>query len=105
MRKSVVPDREEVVLSPSDQRKYEYYFLEAVRLEQQGHYDEAYEMLRHCLSLCPTAPSALFKMANYHFALNQKEQAAAALLAAVKGAPDNYWYKQNLAAYYQSNQE
>ena len=37
MRKSVVPDREEVVLSPSDQRKYEYYFLEAVRLEQQGH--------------------------------------------------------------------
>lgn len=105
MRKSVVPDREEVVLSPSDQRKYEYYFLEAVRLEQQGHYDEAYEILRHCLSLCPTAPSALFKMANYHFALNQKEQAAAALLAAVKGAPDNYWYKQNLAAYYQSNQE
>lgn len=105
VRKGIVPNKEEVVLSISDQRKYEYYFLEALRLEKLGHYDEAYEMLQHCLSVCPTAPSALYKMANYHFALGQKEKAAEALLQAVKGEPDNYWYRQALAIYYQSNNE
>ena len=104
-RRSVVPDREEVVLSVGEQRKYEYYFLEAVRLEQQGKYDEAYEMLQHCLAICPTAPSALYRMANYYFALNQKEKAAQVLLGAVEGEPDNYWYRQTLASYYQSNRE
>lgn len=104
-RKSVVPDRQEVVLTTSDQRKYEYYFLEALRLEQQGCYDEAFEMLQHCLSICPTAPSALYRMANYYFAFNQKDKAAEALRSAVEGAPDNYWYRQTLASYYQSNRE
>ena len=104
-RKGVVPSEEEIVLSVGDQRKYEYYFLEAIRLEKQGYYDEAHEMLQHCLSICPTAPSALYKMANYHFALGQKEKAAEALQQAVEGEPNNYWYRQTLAMYYQSNSE
>lgn len=103
-RRTVVSSNE-VQLSVSDQRKYEYYFLEALRLEQVGCYDEAFEMLQHCLAICPTAPSAQYKMANYYFALNQKEEAAEALLCAVEGAPDNYWYRQTLASYYQSNRE
>ena len=105
VRRSVVPEREEVVLTFSDQQKYEYYFLEAVRLEQQARYDEAFEMLQHSLSICPTAPSALYKMASYYFVLNQKEKAAQALLGAVAGEPDNYWYRQTLASYYQSSRE
>ena len=105
VRRSVVPEREEVVLPFSDQQKYEYYFLEAVRLEQQQRYDEAFEMLQHCLSICPTAPSALYKTASYYFVLNQREKAAQALLGAVTGEPDNYWYRQTLASYYQSNRE
>ncbi len=104
-RRTVVPDKEEVILSTSDQRKYEYYYLEAVKLEQQGHYDEAFEMLQHCLALCPTALSALYRMANYHLALNEKEKAAKALQQAIEGEPDNYWYRQTLAIYYQNNRE
>ena len=104
-RKGVVPSEEGIVLSVGDQRKYEYYFLEAIRLEKQGYYDEAHEMLQHCLAICPTAPSALYKMASYHFALGQKEKAAQALLLAVEGEPDNYWYRQTLASYYQGNNE
>ncbi len=95
----------EVVLSSSDQRKYEYYFLEALRLEHQGRYDEAYEMLQHCLAICPAAPSAQHKLASYHFAFNEKDKAAAALLAAVDGAPDNYWYRKSLVSYYQGSRE
>lgn len=94
-----------VMLSAPEQRKYEYYFLEAVKLEQQERYDEAFEMLQHCLAICPSASSALYKTANYHFALGQKEKAAKALLLAVEGQPDNYWYRQSLASYYQGNRE
>ena len=96
VRRGVVPN-EEVTLSVSDQRKYEYYFLEAIRLEQQNRYDEAFEMLQHCLSICPTAPSAQSKLANYYFAMNQKDKAHKALLCAVEDEPDNYWYRQTLS--------
>lgn len=104
-RKAVVPGSDEAMLPAADQRKYEYYFLESIKLEQLGRYDEAYEMLQHCLALCPTAPSAQYKLANYYFALNQKEKALEALLCAVEGEPDNYWYRQTLAMYYQGNRE
>ena len=78
-------------LSLVEQRRYEYYFLEAVCLEQQGRYDEAFEMLNHCLAICPTAPSALYKMANYYMVINQKDKALDALQRAVETTPTNYW--------------
>lgn len=104
-RKMAVVPEEGVTLSVEDQRRYEYYFLEAVRLEQQGCFDEAFGMLTHCLDICPEAPSALYKMATYYFYLGQKDKALDALLHAVEGEPDNYWYRQTLASYYQTNRE
>lgn len=104
-RKAVETSEEGVTLSMEEQRRYEYYYLEAVRLEQQERYDEAFGMLVHCLDICPEAPSALYKMATYYFYLNQKDKALDALLRAVKGEPDNYWYRQTLASYYQTNRE
>ena len=82
-RKVVAAD-EAPALTTAEQRRYEYYFLEAIRLEQQECYDEAFEMLRHCLEICPTAPSALYKTATYLFFLNNKEQALEALLKSVE---------------------
>ena len=104
-RKATVTPDEGVTLSVEEQRRYEYYYLEAVRLEQQGKFDEAFEMLQHCLSICPDAPSALYKASTYYFYLNRKDMALEALFKAVEGDPDNYWYRQTLASYYQSNQE
>ncbi len=104
-RKVAEAPEEGVTLSIEGQRRYEYYYLEAVRLEQQGCYDEAFGMLVHCLDICPEAPSALYKMATYYFFLNQKDKALDALLRAVKGEPDNYCYRQTLASYYQTNRE
>lgn len=104
-RRAINPAGQEVVLSTEEQRRYEYFFLEAVRLEQQERYDEAFEMITHCLSIAPEAPSALYKVATYYFFLNRKEMALEALSKAVEGEPDNYWYKQTLASYYQTNRE
>lgn len=104
-RRVVDSAEQEVVLSTEEQRRYEYFFLEAVRLEQQERYDEAFEMITHCLSIAPEAPSALYKVATYYFYLNRKDMALEALTKAVEGEPDNYWYRQTLASYYQTNRE
>lgn len=107
MRKAATKDAASaaVILSSEEQRRYEYYYLEAIRLEQQARYDEAFEMLNHCLAISPTAPSALYKMANYYFFLNNKEKALESLQKAVALEPENYWYQQTLASYYQNNRE
>nr|WP_239059488.1 tetratricopeptide repeat protein [Bacteroides sp. 224] len=86
---------------PERQRKYDYYFLEATRLKSQKEYAAAFELYKHCLEIQPDAPSALYEIAQYYLFLNQKELGEAALEGAVKGDPDNYWYNQALAGYYQ----
>ena len=36
-------------LTPEQRRKFDYYFLEAVRMKQKGEYGAAYELYQHCL--------------------------------------------------------
>lgn len=104
-RKMAASASSEMELSTDEQRRYEYYYLEAVRLEQQNRYDEAFEMIQHCLDISPSAPSALYKASTYYFFLNSKSKAVEALTKAIEGEPDNYWYRQALASYYQENGE
>ena len=83
------------------QRKYDYFFLEATRLKVQGKHDAAFDLLQHALSIQPSAPSALYEVAQYYLFLNQVPLAEEALEKAVKNDPDNYWYSQTLAGLYQ----
>lgn len=92
---------QEVQLSADEQRKFEYYFIEALRLKQNGEYDAALEMFRHCLSIDPTSAVVLYELAHYYILFNQPERAELAFERAVALNPDNYWYKQTLAAFYQ----
>ena len=87
-------------LSPAIHRKYNYFFLEAVRMKTQQKYDAAFDLLQHCLRIRPNAPSALFELSQCYMALNQKEQAVTALEKAVYYAPDNYWYAVGLVSLY-----
>lgn len=84
-----------------EQRKYDYFFLEATRLKSQNEYAAAFDMYKYCLTIQPGAPSALYEVAQFYLFLNQKTLAEQALVDAVKGEPDNYWYNQALAGYYQ----
>lgn len=89
-------------LSPEAQRKYDYYFLEGLRLREKGDFDSAFEMYEHCLSIDPGAASALYELSQFYMFLKQPERALAALQKAVGDDPGNFWYKQTLAAYHQS---
>lgn len=89
------------ILSPEQQRKYDYFFLEAMRLKEKKEYPVAFGLLQHCLDINPGAPSALYEIAQYYLFLRQVPQGQAALEKAVANAPDNYWYSQGLASLYQ----
>lgn len=84
-------------LTPEQQRRYDYFFLEAARLKVQKDYDAAFDVLQHCLTINPNASSALYEMAQYYMYLKQVPLGQAALEKAVENAPDNYWYAQGLA--------
>lgn len=92
-------------LSPEQQRKYDYFFLEATRLKVKKEYDAAFDLLKHCLTIDPHAASALYEISQYYMFLKQVPQGQAALEAAVENAPDNYWYHQALASLYQQQNE
>lgn len=92
-------------LSEAQQRRYDYYFLEAARLKIQKDYDAAFDLLQHCLTINPNASSALYELAQYYLYLKQVPQGQAALEKAVENDPGNYWYSQGLANLYQQQNE
>lgn len=94
-----------VELTPEQQRKYDYFFLEAARLKIQKDYAAAFDLLQHCLAINPNASSALYELAQYYIYLKQVPQGQAALEKAVENDPDNYWYSQGLANLYQQQNE
>lgn len=87
-------------LTPEQQRKYDYYYLEASRLKLKKNYAAAMELIEHCLAINPCAPTALYEKTQYCLYLKQTDRALATLEKAVRYAPDNYWYSQALSNLY-----
>lgn len=90
-------------LSPELRRKYNYFFLEAARLKEKGEYDAAFELYKHCLQINPNAAATLYEIAQFYLFLKQPGKGTECMEKAIQAAPDNYWYKQTLAAFHQSN--
>ena len=92
-------------LTSEQQRTYDYFFLEAMRLKEKKDYASAFGLLQHCLDIHPNAASALYEVSQYYMFLRQVPQGQEALEKAVANAPDNYWYSQGLASLYQQQNE
>ncbi len=92
-------------LTSEQQRKYNYFYLEAIRQKTQKDYGTAFNMLQHCLTINPNASSALYEMAQYYIFLKQIPQGIAAMEKAVQNDPDNFWYSQGLANLYLQQNE
>lgn len=103
--KAGMAEKAVVTLTPEQQRKYDYFFLEAAKLKVRKDYDAAFNLLQHCLTINPNASSALYELAQYYMFLKQVPQGQAALEKAVENEPDNYWYSQGLANLYQQQDE
>ena len=92
-------------LTEEEQRKYDYFFLEAIRLKEKKEYAAAFGLLQHCLDIDPNAASALYEISQYYMFLRQIPQGQAALEKAVENAPDNFWYSQGLVSLYQQQDQ
>ena len=94
-----------VELTANQQRKYDYYFLEAVRMKEKGDWTAAMDLYNHCLQINPSASSALYEISQFYLMLEQKDISRKYLEKAVSLDPDNFWYKQTLAAFYEDNED
>lgn len=91
-----------VKLSPEMSRKYDYFFLEALKMKQKGEYDAAFELYNHCLDINPQGAAALYELSQFYMFLKFPQLGERMQKEAVRADQSNFWYKQTLAAYYQS---
>ena len=93
------------LLAPEERRKFDYFFLEAVRLKQKGDMDAAFDMYSHCLGIDPHSAVTLFELGKLYMYLGQPVKGESLLSKAMESEPGNYWYKETLAGYYQGKGE
>ena len=87
-------------LPGNDKRRYDYFFLEAVRQQNAGHFDAAYDLFSHCLQIDSAAAEPYYMLAMY---LSNLKQDSLALLNIEKAAsldPSNATYQERVAQYY-----
>lgn len=87
-------------LTEEQQRRYDYYYLEAIRLKQLEKYDDSFTLLQHCLEINPYGAAALYEAAQYYLYLKQQNLAVGALERACAYEPQNFWYAKALSSTY-----
>lgn len=87
-------------LSCNDSRRYDYFFLEAVRQQNAGNLDAAFDLLNHCISINPKAAEAYYLAALYYSELNNDTMALNYLQKAATLSPANDTYQEQVAQYF-----
>lgn len=87
-----------IVLTPTEQRKFDYFFYEGLKLKSAGKYDAAFDAFSHCMAIDSTASSVLYELSNFYEQLNRPDRAVELLKRAVANSQDNFTYKIALAA-------
>jgi len=100
----VLHDRK-VSTSVEERRKFDYFFLEALRQKMQGNRDAAADNLFRCHYIDPDNATVLFELANLNISLGRIPLAKKYMQEAVKLDPGNFWMQQALAQLYIQNRE
>lgn len=87
-------------LSENDALRFKYFYYEALNQQTQEHYDAAFELLRHCLTINPYAAEAYFSLSAYYSELQQDSMALDCMKRAAELSPNNDIYQERLAAAY-----
>lgn len=85
--------------------KYDYFFLEAMVQREKGNNTAAFDLLRHCLSIDPTAAEAYYYLAQYYDAAKESEKVLENIKKASELAPENTFYLEVLAQAYVDNKQ
>ncbi|MDR2145979.1 MAG: tetratricopeptide repeat protein [Tannerella sp.] len=90
--------QEKQILTPEQQRKVNYFFLEGLNLKNTGKFDASYEMFKRCIEIDSTSSAALYELSSYYLDLDKPEEAIALIKKSVFYAPDNQDYHNALAS-------
>ena len=96
----------ETVVDYERQRRFNEFFLESVVQKQKGNYSASFDLLRHALEINPEAPEALSAMGQMLEAAGSEDSlndGGKYIKKAVELEPDNYYFQQQLAEYYDSH--
>lgn len=78
-------------------RKFDYFFLEALRLKENNEHSGAYNALQYALNIDSTSSAALFELSQYYLFLKKDSLALDALQKTVRYDPERFEYKVALA--------
>ena len=85
------------ILSEKDKRKFDYFFLEALKLKQSEKFSDAFNTFQYCLSIDSTSAAVYYELSQFYIFLNNKELALNALTKAVQYGNNRYNYQMALA--------
>lgn len=84
-------------------KKFDYFFLEALRSKENDEHSNAFNALRHALQIDSTSSVAWAELSDYYLYLSLDSLAVEALRKAVRFSPDNFNYEISLAGIYREN--
>lgn len=82
------------------QMKFDYFYLEALRMKHNSRHTEAFQMLQHALSVDSTSSAAHYELSKYYIFLKQDSLALTALKKAAGYNPAIFEYRFALANQY-----
>lgn len=89
-------------LSADESRRYQYFWLEALRQDGMENYTEAFELYRHCLEINPDAAECHFKLAFFDSAMGRDSLAQKHYERALELDPKNEEFAMSLGSFYLS---
>ena len=87
-------------IDSDNQRKFDYYFYDALSAKAQGNYAEAFDLFKHCYALDSTKANVLSELSGFYNVLQENSKAAAFLEKALEKDPHNYYYNMMMGSFY-----
>ena len=78
-------------LSFNDSQRLKYFYYEAMKLQEQGKFAAAFDLLKHCETIDPQAAEVYYAQAAYYAELNNDTMALACMKKAADLNPAKSW--------------
>lgn len=102
-QESITPQCSE--LTPEQNRKVQYCYLEALKQKSKGNFAEAQDLLYYSYSIDPKNIAVLSELSNMSISSGKYAKAKKFMNAALEIDPENYWVRQALAHLYLNTSE
>lgn len=86
------------------QKRFDYFFFEAVRQQNEENFDAAFDLYQHALEIDSAAPEVYYQLSVFYSQLKEDSVALGYMVKASKLNPDNPYYLERVAQAYSALQ-